>query len=175
MQEFTIDTGAWKAFWERWRDTVDKIPGLKEVMLEKIGGRVRETVRSSIDTSGLSDPRGRVKRWQNPHIGSGRGYVAVRADSVEIFSGYQDRQTKWRSVKTNQEYKMTAGALTSFLSSGHPVRSPSGRAKRYQPRARMTRVRGLDLYGKARAEAEKIAVQEAEDFLRRLTVTELTL
>ncbi len=39
----------------------------------------------------------------------------------------------------------------------------------------MTRVRGLDFYSKAKAESEKIAVQEAEDFLRRLTVTELKL
>lgn len=163
MQDFTVDTKEWTAFWERWRDTVDQIPGLKEAMLEKIGGQVREAVRSSIDRSGLSDPRGRVRSWQNPHIGSGRGYVAVRADSVEVAAGYRDRQ------------RLNAGALTNYLASCHRVRGPSGRAKRYQPRARMTRVRGLDFYGKAKAEAEKIAVQEAEDFLQRLTVTELKL
>ena len=163
MQEFTVDTGAWKAFWERWQDTVDQIPGLKEAMLEKIGERVRETVRSAVDQSGLSDPRGRVRSWQNPHVGSGRGYVAVRADSVEVAAGYRDRQ------------RLNAGALTNFLSSGHRARGPSGRAERYQPRARMTRVRGLDFYGKARAETEKIAVQEAEDFLQRLIARELTL
>lgn len=163
MQEYFIDTGEWTAFWKRWQNAVEQIPGLKEAMLEKIGNRARDEVRSRIDSSGLSDPRGRVKRWQNPHVGSGHGYVAVRADSVEVAAGYKDRQ------------RLNAGALTNFLTSGHRVRGPSGRSKRYQPRARMTRVRGLDFYGKAKAEAEKIAVQEAEAFLERITATELKL
>lgn len=163
MQEFQIDTGEWKAFWERWQDAFEQIPGLKEAMLEKIGQRVQGEVQGAVDRSGLSDPRGRVKFWQNPHIGSGRGYVAVRADSVEVAAGYKDRQ------------RLNAVALTNFLTSGHRVRGPSGRSKRYQPRARMTRVQGLDFYGKAKAEAEKIAVQEAEAFLKRITVTELKL
>jgi len=161
MQEFMVDTGEWNAFWERWQDTIEQLPGLKEAMLEKIGRRAQSEVWSAIDRSGLNDARGRVKRWQNPHVGSGRGYVAVRPDSVEASAGYRDRQV------------LNAGALTNFLASGHRVRGPSGRARRYQPRARMTRVRGFGFYEKARAEAEKIAVQEAEDFLRRLTVTEL--
>lgn len=163
MQEYFIDTGEWKAFWERWHDTIEKLPGLKEAMLEKIGGRVQGEVREAVDRSGLNDSRGRVKCWQNPHVGSGHGYVAVRADSVEVAAGYGDRQ------------RLNAGALTNFLSSGHKARGPSGRSKRYQPRARMTRVKGYDFYAKARAEAEKIAVQEAEAFLERLTVTELNL
>lgn len=163
MQEFRVDTGEWNAFWERWRTAINQIPGLKEAMLEKTGGRIREEVRTAADRSGLHDTRGRVKLWQNPHMGSGKGYVAVRSDSVEVAAGYKDRQ------------RINAGALTHFLTSGHRVRGPSGRSKRYQPRARMTRVKGFDFYGRAQAEAEKIAVQEAENFLRRLTVTELTL
>ena len=92
MQEFTIDTGGWKAFWDRWQETINQLPGLKEVMLERLGGRVQGEVRQAVDRSGLHDSRGRVKRWQNPHVGSGRGYVAVRADSVEVAAGYRDRQ-----------------------------------------------------------------------------------
>jgi hypothetical protein len=163
MQEFEINTSQWTAFWKRWQETIDQLPGLKEAMLEKLGGRVQGEVRGAVDRSGLNDSRGRVKRWQNPHVGSGLGYVAVRADSVEAAAGYRDRQ------------RLNAGALTNFLSSGHKVRGPSGRAESYQPRARMTRVKGYDFYAKAQAEAEKIAVQEAEAFLERLTVTELKL
>ncbi len=107
MQEFTVDAGDWKAFWERWWDTIDRFPGLKEAMLEKIGGRVRGEVREAVDRSGLNGSK--------------------------------------------------------------------GRAKRYQPRARRSRVKGYDFYAKAQAEAEKIAVQEAENFLRRLTVEEMKL
>lgn len=163
MQEFSIDTGEWTAFWNRWQETIDRVPGMKEAMLEKIGGRVQREVHMAVDRSGLNDARGRVKRWQNPHVGSRSGYVAVRADSVEVAAGYKDRQ------------RLNAGALTNFLSSGHKVRGPSGRSKHYQPRARMTRVKGYDFYAKAQAEAEKIAVQEAETFLERLTSEELRL
>lgn len=156
MQEYFIDTGEWTAFWSRWKDTIDQFPGLKEAMLEKVGKRIQGEVRESVDRSGLNDSRGRVKLWQNPHVGSRLGYVSVRADSIEVAAGYKDRQ------------RLNAGALTNFLSSGHKVRGRSGRTKRYQPRARMTRVKGLDFYGKAKAEAEKIALQEAEAVLQAL-------
>lgn len=157
MQEFQFDTKGWKEFWDNWSDKIEQIPGLKEDMMKRIGESVQATVRVSIDRSGLSDHRGQVKRWQNPHVGSRKGYVAIRADSVEVAAGNNDKQ------------RLNAGALTNFLTSGHKVRGPSGRTKRYQPRARMTRVRGFDFYKKAKEEAEKIALQEAEDFLRNLT------
>lgn len=177
MQEYFIDTGEWSAFWARWRDTIEQLPGLKEATLEKIGGRVQREVQMAVDRSGLNDARGRVKRWQNPHVGSRSGYVAVRADSHEVTgtigTGYNDKETVLRFK--GGESSMNPRALTNFLTSGHRVRGPSGRSKRYQPRARMTRVKGYDFYAKAKAEAEKIAVQEAENFLRRLTGTELKL
>lgn len=157
MQGIFVDTGGWDSFWNRWRDTIEHIPGMKEALLEKAGRRIQWEVREQVTRSGLHDPRGRVKRWQNPHVGSGLGYVAVRADSVEVAAGNRDRQ------------RLNAGALTNYLTSGHKTRMPSGRAKRYQPRARMTRVKGLDFYRKAHAEAEKIALQEAEAMLQKLT------
>lgn len=170
MQEFMIDTGEWKAFWARWRDTIDGVPGLKEEVLDRVGARIRNEVHNAIEVSGINDSRGRVKRWQNPHVGSGKGYVAVRADSHKVTgtigTGYKDMETVLRY--RGRESPMNAGALTNFLTSGHRVRGPSGRSKRYQPRARMTRVRGLDFYGKAKAETEKIAVQEAESMLREI-------
>lgn len=156
MQEYFIDTGEWTAFWNRWRDTIDQLPGMKEQLLKQVGAQVAGKVRSAVDFTGVNDARGRVKRWQNPHVGSRSGYVAIRADSVEVAAGYRDRQ------------RLNAGALTNFLTSGHKVRGPSGRSKRYLRRARMTRVRGHDFYKQAKAEAERIALREAEDFLRGL-------
>ena len=169
MQEFQIDTSDFQEFWKRWGKSIEQIPDMKKAILEKIGDRVQDEVRSRIDSSGLSDHRGRVKLWQKHHVGSGSGYVAIRSDSVEVLAGYR------RKSDGLQTETLNAGALTNFLTSGHRVRGPSGRTKRYQPRARMTRVKGYDFYAKAQAEAEKIAVQEAEDFLRRLAVEELKL
>jgi hypothetical protein len=159
MQETSVDTSGWKAFWARWDGTVKKIPGMKEAMLEAAGRGVRGEVQSQIVRSGVNDARGRVQLWQNRHVGSGLGYVAVRSDSVEVTAGNQGRE------------RLNAGALTNYLTSGHKVRSPSGRSERYKPRIRMTRVRGYDFYKTASAQAEKIALQEAENFLKQLEVT----
>lgn len=156
MQEFTLDRSGWDAFWERWDDAVRQIPGMKAAVLEGAGDRVREAVRDAVDASGLNDRRGRVKLWQDRHVGSRGGYVAVRADSVMVTAGPRDRQT------------LNAGALTNYLTSGHRVRQPSGRAKRYVSRARMTRVRGYDFYKTATAQAERIALEAAQDFLDRI-------
>ena len=50
------------------------------------------------------------------------------------------------------------------------VRGPSGRAKRYVPNARMIRVPKFGFYKNAATNAEKIALEAAEDFLKRLGV-----
>ena len=157
MQEFTMDISEWTEFWDRWEDAIKKIPGLKEQILAKAGDDIQDAVRYSIFQSGLNDRRhGRVKSWQNRHVGSGKGYVAVRPDSVEVESGGGSKE------------KLNAGALTNFLTSGHKVRGPSGRAKRYVPRARMTRVPGLAFYKDAAKDAEHITAQAAEEFLEQI-------
>ncbi|WP_455581198.1 hypothetical protein [Dysosmobacter sp.] len=153
MQDVNLDTSDWKSFWLRWDASLKKIPGLKEAMLERMGVRVRSEVRACVDRSGVRDHRGRVKLWQNRHIGSGKGYVAIRADSVEVTAGGSGKQT------------LNAGALTNFLSSGHEVRGPSGKAKRYVSRAQVLKVRGYDFYKAAAVQADKIAIQEAERFM----------
>ncbi len=172
MQKCSMNTEGWDSFWKRWGDTISRMPGRKEEMLEKIGTRMQEAVQSAVDRAGINDAHGRVKRWQNPHVGSGNGYVAVRADSEKVPAGYKHKGT------------VNAGALTNFLTSGHRVRPPSGRWRQYKPRfgaadtrgsARMTRVQGYEFYEKARAEAEKAAIQEVESFLKKLAETELQL
>lgn len=158
MQEYFLDTSEWTAFWKRWDGVVKQIPGLKEAMLEKAGAEVRDEVRRAIAQSGLNDRRGRVQLWQNRHVGSRLGYVAVRPDSVEVMSGGGNLNP------------LNAGALTNYLTSGHKVRGPSGREKRYRPRAKTTRVPGFGFYKDTTRDAEKAALRAAEGFLKRLEV-----
>lgn len=158
MQEFMIETFGWYRFWQEWSETVKQIPGMKEAMLERAGNAVRGEVQRAIDRSGMNDRTGRVKLWQNRHIGDKLGYVAVRADSVEVMSGGGNKKP------------LNAGALTNYLTSGHKVRGPSGRNKRYRPRANMARVPGFSFYKTASSGAEKIALEEARKFLEQLEV-----
>lgn len=166
MQEFMVDTGQWNAFWSRWQDAIDQIPGLREELLAHVGTRIRSEVRQAIDVSVINDSGGRLKAWQEFFIGSKKGYAAVRSKSEKIRAGYKRTQTKFQYK--GRTVDLNAGALTNFLSSGHKVRGPGGRAKRYVRRARMLRVEGADFYPKAKEEAEKIAMQEAEVVLREL-------
>ena len=156
MQEFSVDTSKWSEFWSRWEENIKQIPGLKEKILEKAGEDIRDAVRQSIDRSGVKDRLGRVKSWQNAHIGSMLGYVAIRADSVEVASGGGNKAM------------LNAGALTNYLASGHKVRGPSGRSKRYVPRARMAKIPGHGFYNDAAGTAEEVAVQAAEAFLAQI-------
>lgn len=153
MQVYSMDTSDWTAFWDRWKDIIAKIPGKKEEMLRRIGEAVQEEVRRAIDETGVNDAHGRVKSWQNPYLGSGRGYVAVRSDSTKVLSA------------SGTGKPVNVGALTNYLESGHKVRLPSGRAERYVPRARMTSVPGAHFYRIAGISADRIARDAAKSFL----------
>lgn len=158
MQEYGLFTGEWRQFWARWNGVIEKFPSLKESVLDRMGISVQEEVRRQVKASGVQDSAGRVALWQNRYVGSKHGYVAVRSDSVEVMSGGGNRKP------------VNAGAITNFLTSGHRVRGPSGRAKRYVNRAEKTRVPGFAFYKTSAGYADRIAVAEAERFLEELAV-----
>lgn len=161
MGRRTVSTEEWNAFWTHWNDAVKEIPGMKKEMLEAIGMAVRLETQDQITRSGLNDAKGRVRFWQDRHIGSKLGYVAVRPDSVEVVSGGGNKKP------------VNFVALTNYLNSGHKIRGPSGRSERYKPKIKVTKVRGFYFYRKAARKAKKTAMQEAENFLKRLEVTML--
>lgn len=155
-QSLSVDTSGWDEFWNQWKGMIEKIPGMKQAMLEAVGMQLTENVRRAIDASGVDDAMGRVKSWQNAHVGSGRGYVAVRPDSVEVPTGGGGRKT------------INAGALTHYLDDSHRVRQPSGRAKRYRPEASVTRTRDFRFYAKAGTDADRAAVSAADAFCKQI-------
>lgn len=156
MQSNILELEEWKRLWEDMQKTAEKIPDLKQQMLEELGGKFQTEVRRQIAISGLNDAKGRVQTWQNFHVGSGRGYVAVRADSVEVMSGGGNKKP------------LNAGALTNYLTSGHKTRTPSGKSKRYVPRVSKNKVPGFGFYKRASEQAEKLALEEAQEFLDTL-------
>lgn len=89
---------------------------------------------------------GRVAGVQEYHVGSGRGYVAVRAKAETDLDGY------------------AAGYVTNSLENGHAIRQPSGTAKRRQKsRAKIASVPGKHMYWETReTEAERMAENGAK-------------
>lgn len=134
-----------------------EITGLKELVaaLDAAPGVIREARAEFFEEAGaklLADVQsriggtGRVAGVQEYRVGSGKGYVAVRAKAKTDLDGY------------------AAGYVTNALENGHPIRQPTGAAKRKRPsRARVSAVRGKYMYrGVRETEAAQLAEAGAE-------------
>ncbi|WP_151076019.1 hypothetical protein [Flintibacter sp. KGMB00164] len=117
---------------------VRKAPESKKEVLNSLGQQLLSQVQGNIGGSG------KVQRWQHMHLGSGGGYVAVHP-----------------AEKTSDVYGRAVGAVTNAIESGHKIRPPSGKAKRYTPRIKKARVPAKGMYAKVLPEraAEQAAAQ----------------
>ena len=92
---------------------------------------------------------GKMQSVQGTYIGSGRGYIAVRAMAdTDVLSG-------------NQRY--AAGYITNALENGHAIRTPSRNAKRYRNRRHTAAVSGKHMYRETEeSDAERVAADAAK-------------
>lgn len=131
-----------------------EIDGLKEVIqtLETTPEVIRQARAEFFDEAGevLLEAvqrhiggSGRVAGVQESHVGSGKGYVAVRPMAKTNLDGY------------------AAGYITNALENGHAVRPASGKAKKKrQSRAKANRVQGKYMYRNAGQQEAKRAAEE---------------
>ena len=77
----------------------NSIPELQMAAHQRLGEVLQRTVRGNISTS-LNDSHGKIAGWQDVFVGSGGGYVAVRAATSPTGSN-------------------GAGAVTNYLENGH--------------------------------------------------------
>lgn len=98
-------------------------PEIKREALAELGRQLLAGVKARIGGTG------KVQRWQHVHLGSGGGYVAIHA-----------------AENTKDEYGRAVGYITNAIESGHKIRPPSGRAKRYTPRIHKAKVPAKRMY-----------------------------
>lgn len=138
---------------ERIGENLDSLlkefPARRRELHERIGAAVHRELQDRIDSSGLRDAGGRVKRWQIVAVGSGGGYAAVRAEKGATGAN-------------------SPGAITNYLEGGHRIRPPSGRGAAYRSRIRVAYVNGFHFYAETSQRAESIAIAEAELWLDEL-------
>lgn len=126
-----------------------------------VGAKLKEALDGSIDASGVNDAHGTVKRWQVVHVGSGGGYVAIRATSVGD-AGYPSPG------------RNSPGAVTNYLENGHKVREPRAmQDKRKKDKSlrkwdTRKRVDGRGFYLATRKQALTIALQEADRIVKAI-------
>lgn len=132
---------------------LDAAPGViqeaKAEFFEEAGAKLLADVQSRIGGTG------RVAGVQEYRVGSGKGYVAVRAKAKTDLDGY------------------AAGYVTNALENGHAIRRPSGNAKRKRhSRATVAAVRGKYMYRDTQeAEAGRLAETGAKRIEERITQT----
>ena len=144
MQSIELD--ALEKLDEDLKDLLEEFPKARRELHERLAEMIKEEVDKQIDASGLNDSRGKIKGWQEPHVGSGGGYAAVRAQKGETGDN-------------------SPGAITNYLENGHRIREPSGKSKYYRPRINKPYVDGYHFYQAARTVVEAKAIAEAERFV----------
>lgn len=143
---------------ERIEATFAEYPELKAKVLEQLGNELEAEVLSQMASSGLHNQGGRLRNWQSYHIGSKKGYVAVRP------IGSKDGAATGPNGP---------GAITNYAESGHGVRR---RRSNRRSRAKMLAVPGRHFYAATTSTAEKLGervVRElAETLVKRLEGTQ---
>lgn len=141
--EIRIDGQALDRLDENLAEALRRTPESKREVLTDLGEQLLSQVRANIGGAG------KVRKWQHTHVGDKGGYVAVHP--VE---------------RTEDPYGRAVGAVTNAIESGHKIRPPGGKAKRYVPRIKVYRVPGKGMYD--RTDPERAAEASAQQLERRL-------
>lgn len=136
-----------------WESLLRELPGLKQALMEELGAAAQEEVGRNIAAAGMRDGGARIRSYQKYHVGSKRGYVAVRA----IGSG--------DGAATGPN---GPGALTNYTETGHAIRKPSAVPHRYRARIKVARVDGYHYYSQAEGPALQRGTEAVEAFAREI-------
>ena len=119
-------------------------------MLFEVGQELLTQVRQEIGG------KGKVAGWQDIHMGSKGGYVAVRA-----------RAKEYQTTKSGKRYAV--GYVTNAIEGGHRTggRRPGRKAEgyRYRPRIHKAAVPGKWTYKMVRGQLDAITQQELDQLL----------
>lgn len=143
----SVDTRDIDHLIDSWNALLKRFPDGKQKALESIGRDLLLNVRDEIGGSG------KVAGWQEPHMGSGGGYVAVRA-----------KARTYQTTKNGKRYAV--GYVTNSIEGGHRTGGqrpgPKADGYRYRPRYKKAAVPGRWFYEQARQDAERILQGEEE-------------
>ena len=122
-----------------------RFPDKKKAVLTKLGDEMLRRVRSEIGGTG------KVAGWQIPHMGSGGGYVAVRA-----------KAKTYQTTKRGKRYAV--GYVTNAIEGGHEVRKPRG-GKGYRSRVNVAAVPGRWFYDTVRRQLAGMSQEGVDELM----------
>ncbi|HIQ69330.1 MAG TPA: hypothetical protein IAA67_03235 [Candidatus Avoscillospira stercorigallinarum] len=113
-------------------------PDIKGDLLEQLAGKLLGDVQGAIGGTG------QVQSWQDKHVGSGKGYVAVRP-----------KANTYKTTPGGKQYAV--GYVTNAIENGHRHRRPSAVKKQgyyYKPRIKVAAVPGKHFYAGTRSKLQ---------------------
>lgn len=134
-----------------WETLLDRFKTEKEKALERMGKQALQDVKQNIGGSG------KVSGWQEPHMGSGGGYVAVRA-----------KARTYQTTKNGKRYAV--GYITNSIEGGHRTGGqrpgPKADGYRYRPRYKKAAVPGRWLYDIVRRQMDGMSQDEMDELMK---------
>ena len=145
----TVDTSGIDDLLESWDRLVRQFPDAKRALLERLAPQMLQAVRRAVGGSG------KVAGWQEPHMGSGGGYAAVRP-----------RAETYQATRSGTRYAV--GYITNAIEGGHRHGGPRGSTKpdyHYRPRFKTAAVPGRWFYAAVRQELPGMLQSEIQQLL----------
>lgn len=134
-----------------WETLLDRFKTEKEKALERMGKQALQDVKQNIGGSG------KVSGWQEPHMGSGGGYVAVRA-----------KARTYQTTKNGKRYAV--GYVTNSVEGGHRTGGqrpgPKADGYRYRPRYKKAAVPGWWFYDIVRRQMDGMSQDEMDELMK---------
>ena len=147
----SVDTRDIDHLIDSWNALLKRFPDGKQKALESIGRDLLLNVRDEIGGSG------KVAGWQEPHMGSGGGYVAVRA-----------KAKTYQTTKNGKRYAV--GYVTNSVEGGHRTggqrTGPKADGYRYRPRYKKAAVPGLWFYDIVRRQMDGMSQDEMDELMK---------
>ena len=147
----SVDTRDIDHLIDSWNALLKRFPDGKQKALESIGRDLLLNVRDEIGGSG------KVAGWQEPHMGSGGGYVAVRA-----------KAKTYQTTKNGKRYAV--GYVTNSIEGGHRTGGqrpgPKADGYRYRPRYKKAAVPGRWFYDNVRRQMDGMSQDEMDELMK---------
>lgn len=144
-----VDTTSLDRLVESWDALVQRFPQEKRSALAAMGDELLQQVRGEIGGTG------KVAGWQAPHVGSGGGYVAVRA-----------KANTYQTTKGGKRYAV--GYISKAVEGGHKIRKPQG-GKGYRPRIKVAAVPGRWSYDAVRRQLAGMSQEDVDALMTLIT------
>ena len=134
-----------------WGDLLKRFPEEKRRVLEEIGTELLSRVRREIGGEG------KVSGWQEAHMGSGGGYVAIRA-----------KAKTYQTTKNGNRYAV--GYVTNAIEGGHRTGGqrpgPKADGYRYRPRYQKAAVPGKWFYEAVRRQMDGLTQKKLDELMK---------